>query len=189
MLEQLFSSRVRAKILTKFLLSPGAGYNAWELSKSLIENYSAVWKELVNLENVGVLSSTHLGNAKVYSVNPACPIIPELRSLVIKTEGIGDALRGQLSQNEGIKAAFIFGSYASGEADTASDIDLMVIGKIDLAQFSPIISSLENEIQRPINYLIYTEEEWADKLAKGDSFALNIKNSSKIMLWGDENAV
>ena len=189
MLEQLFSSRVRAKLLTKFLLSPGAGFNAWELAKSLGENYSAVWRELVNLESIGILHNAQVGNAKVYNINPTCPIIPELRSLILKTDGFGDIIRARLSESVNINAGFIFGSYASGEADLTSDLDLMIIGKVDLTQFSSTIAALENELKRPINYVIYSEEEWKNKLADGDAFAMNVKISPKIMLIGGEDDV
>jgi hypothetical protein len=50
MLAALVSSRVRAKLLATFFLSPGEVHNAWELAQRLGENYSAVWKELVRLE-------------------------------------------------------------------------------------------------------------------------------------------
>jgi len=189
MLEKLFSSRVRTKLLTKFLLSPGIGFNAWELAQSLDENYSAVWRELGNLERLGILQNAEAGNARVYNVNPHCSIIPELRSIFIKTEGVGEALRSQLTQNPEIKAAFIFGSYASGDADMNSDLDLMIIGNIELNQFALVIASLERDLQRPINYLIYSIEEWDNKLANGDAFALNVKNSPKIMLIGGEDGL
>ncbi|MDX9851793.1 MAG: hypothetical protein RBT01_14885 [Anaerolineaceae bacterium] len=64
MLEILFSSRVRAKILSAIFLSPGERWNANELSHSIGEHYSAVWKELVKLEKIGILSSQKSGKSK-----------------------------------------------------------------------------------------------------------------------------
>ena len=64
MLEILFSSRVRAKILSAIFLSPGERWNANELSHSIGERYSAVWKELVKLEKIGILSSQKSGKSK-----------------------------------------------------------------------------------------------------------------------------
>ena len=87
MLTNLFSSRVRAKVLSAFFLYPGEKHNAWELAQRLAENYSAVWKELVRLESLGILSSEHRGNSKDYQINNACPITPELRALVLKQRG------------------------------------------------------------------------------------------------------
>ena len=44
----------------------------------------------------------------------------------------------------------------------ASDLDLMIIGKVDLNLFSLTITSLKNELRRPINYVINSEEEWKE---------------------------
>jgi len=66
MLATLFSSRVRAKVLAAFFLSPGEKHNAWELAQSLAENYSVVWKELARLEGLGILTSEQRGNSKDY---------------------------------------------------------------------------------------------------------------------------
>lgn len=55
----------------------------------------------------------------------------ELRSIVLKTEGAGLEIKEKLQEMGGVNKAFIFGSYASGEADLRSDLDLMVIGEVD----------------------------------------------------------
>jgi predicted nucleotidyltransferase len=189
MLATLFSSRVRAKVLATFFLSPGEGHNAWELAQRLGENYSAVWKELVRLEELGILTSSQRGNSKEYQVNEGCPIAPELRSIVLKTEGVGTVIKKKLQEMSNVKAAFIYGSYASGEADASSDLDLMIIGEVNLDQLAPVVSELEDELDRPINYVIYSEEEWNEKAAVKDPFWENVTNAPKIILIGGEHAL
>jgi predicted nucleotidyltransferase len=189
MLEKLFSSRVRTKLLVTFFMSPGIGYNARELALHLGENYSAVWKELVRLEGIGILTSEPRGNSKVYLVNPHCPIEPELRSMILKTEGIGSFIRSGLLNIEKIKAAFVYGSYASGEADAQSDLDLMIIGAIDLSKFAPVIAELEKDLRRSINYTVFSEEEWKSRRQSDDPFAANVVLAPKVILIGDEYAL
>jgi predicted nucleotidyltransferase len=189
MLANLFSSRVRAKVLASFFLSPGEGYSAWDLAHRLGENYSAVWKELVRLEGLGILTSTQRGNRKEYQVNESCPIIPELRSIVLKTEGVGSLIKKKLQEMDQVQEAFIFGSFASGEADARSDLDVMIIGEINLDRLAPIISELENELGRPINYVMYSEEEWNEKAAVKDPFWENVTKAPKIMIIGGEHAL
>ena len=189
MLETLFSSRVRAKVLTAFFLSPGERHNANALAKTLKEHYSAVWKELVRLEELGILTSELHGNSKEYQVNKACPIVDELRSIILKTDGIGIVIKNNLQEMNNVKEAFIFGSYASGEADQRSDLDLLIIGDINLDQLAPVISDMEKELNRPINYVIYSEEEWNEKAIVKDTFWENVTSSPKIMLIRSDNAV
>lgn len=189
MLESIISSRVRAKLLTAFLLSPGEKHHAWELSRSLDESYSAVWKELAHLERAGILTGEQTSHAKVYRIDLSCPIIPELRSIILKTAGVGNVIRSHLSEIGAVKAAFIYGSYASGEADSLSDLDLIVIGEVALPEFASVILKLEKELNRPINYLLYSEDEWKAKISSGEPFILNVLQFPKIMLIGDENAL
>ncbi len=189
MLASLFSSRVRAKILTQFFLNPGAAHHALALTEVLQENYSAVWKELIKLERLGILQSQFEGHAKIYQINSKCPVIPELRSLVLKTEGVGGVLQKHLQSLGNIKEAFIYGSFASGEADGLSDIDVMIIGDVELEQLSFTISTLEKELNRSINYLIFSEQEWQQKVLDEEPFALNVEQSPKIQILGGINGL
>jgi predicted nucleotidyltransferase len=182
MLATLLSSRVRAKVLAAFLLSPGESHNAWEMARKLSENYSAVWKELARLERLGILTSELRGNSKEYQVDEECPITPELRSIVLKTEGVGRMIIEKLQEIEHVKEAFIYGSYASGEADARSDLDLLIIGEVNLEQLAPVISKLEKELNRPINYGIYSEDEWNEKAAVKDPFWENVRRSPNTVL-------
>lgn len=176
-------------MLVAFFVSPGEKVNAWELAQRLSENYSAVWKELVRLEGLGILSSEHLGNSKYYQVNLDCPITPDLRSIILKTEGVGLAIKKKLQEMGNVKEAFIYGSYASGEADVRSDLDVMIIGEVNLDQLAPVISELERELNRPINYVLYSADEWSDKSAARDPFWENVTESPKIMLIGGKHAL
>jgi len=189
MLETLLASRVRAKLLSAFFLSPGLKQTAWELAHSLPETYSAVWKELHRLEGVGILKSAPRGHARVYEVNPTCPIAPELRSIVLKTAGIGAVLRDHLQVLGTVREAYIYGSFASGEADKHSDIDVMVIGEVELESLAEVIATAEQKLNRPINYAVFSEREWAEKLTQEDAFATNVIRSPRIPLIGGEHAV
>ena len=88
-----------------------------------------------------------------------------------------------------VKEAFIYGSYASGEADAGSDLDLMIIGEIDLSQLAPVISALERELNRPINYSFYPEKEWNEKAATNDSFWENVTKGKKVVLIGGDRVL
>ncbi len=189
MLEGLFSSRVRSKLLTILFLSSENGLNAHELSLRIGESYSAVWRELNRLEKIGILQSDKFGISKVFTADPRCPIASELRGLVLKTEGFGGKIRASLSNFANIQAAFIYGSFASGEVDAHSDIDLMIIGELDLAAFSMTVSQLEKDLNRPINYTLFTPVEWSKKISTQDPFAINVMQSPKVMLIGAENGL
>lgn len=132
MLQDLFSSRVRVRLLTHFFSHPDEQFYARNLTRQIGEHYNAVWQELNNLERIGLLLSEHNGNVKYYRLNPDFPIYEELRRIILKTSGLGQAVREALDRLGTVKWAFIYGSVAAGEEDFLSDVDLMLVGKVDL---------------------------------------------------------
>jgi predicted transcriptional regulator len=87
MLELLFSSRVRLKVLEAFLINPAAKYHSRELARLIDERQNAVWRELQNLEEAELLESETIGKRKDYSLRRQHPLVPELRRLILKARG------------------------------------------------------------------------------------------------------
>jgi DNA-binding IclR family transcriptional regulator len=84
MLERLFTSRTRLKILELLLLQPEREIHVREICRMTGLNINAVRRELANLEEFGLLRSRHAGNARFYTVNIAFPIYQELAGIFIK---------------------------------------------------------------------------------------------------------
>ena len=131
MLERLIPSKTRVKLLTLFLLNPEREIYLREAQRMTGENLNAVRRELTNLEEIGLLTSTRRGNARYYVVNRDFPIYNELTAIILKTEGVAKVVREHLAGVGGVDTVFIFGSFASGKAGAASDIDLFVVGHVD----------------------------------------------------------
>lgn len=183
-LERLFSSRVRIQLLSHFLLHPETRDHIRALAAQVDAQYSAVWKELNNLEEAGLLKSESLGGRRIFTLNSRYPIVPELRNIILKTVGAGDLLRGSLKDLEGIDVAFIFGSFAEGEADADSDLDIMLIGNLDVARITPVIAKIEERLDRDVNYVLLTQEDWESRRRDEDPFVTNVRDAKKIMLIG-----
>jgi predicted nucleotidyltransferase len=189
LLERLFSSRVRIRLLTIFLLHPDEQYHIRAIASEVNAQYSAVWKELKNLEDAGLLQSEKTAGRKLFRLNPQFPIISELRNILLKTVSAGDLVRNALYGMEGVEQAFIFGSFAEGELDAESDLDLMVIGDVDVGQVAAMVDEIERMLSREVNYILFTREEWDSRLADGDSFASNVRSAPKVMLIGNQDGL
>jgi predicted nucleotidyltransferase len=189
LLERLFSSRVRIRLLTIFLLHPDEQYHIRAIASEVNAQYSAVWKELKNLEDAGLLQSEKTAGRKLFRLNPQFPIISELRNILLKTVSAGDLVRNALYGVEGVEQAFIFGSFAEGELDAESDLDLMVIGDVDVGQVAAMVDEIERMLSREVNYILFTREEWDSRLADGDSFASNVRSAPKVMLIGNQDGL
>lgn len=187
MLELLIPSKVRRKLLTLFLLNPEDAFYIREVEKKVGEDFRAVRRELSRLEKAGLLHSWQEANLKYYAINKGFSLYPELKSIIIKTEGLGDAIRQGLAPLGNIKYAFIFGSLASGEERAGSDIDLMIVGDVDPAKLSTLLSSIEDKLRREINPSVYSAQEFDQRRAEANPFITNVLAAQKIMLIGDEH--
>jgi predicted nucleotidyltransferase len=139
---------------------------------------------LRKLENAGILTSQKEANIKFYSLNKQSPIYPEIRSIILKTETIGQTLRQHLKPLKNIQCAFIYGSVAKDEQRSGSDIDLCIIGEVDLHDLSPLTSRLEDKLKREISTVTFSPQDWKKAIDEKKAFAMNILKSKKIILMG-----
>lgn len=187
MLERLFTSKVRIDLLAHFILHPGGRFHIRGLERSPEAQYSAIWRELENLEQAGVIVSEADAVRRLFRLNLQDPLLSELQRIILKTAGLGDQVRDGLERLEGLQRAFVFGSFAAGQADAHSDIDLMVIGEVDFEQLSTHIAGVGKRLGRSINVVTFTRAERESKLANEDPFALEVVRSPKLMLIGSED--
>lgn len=185
MLGRIFTSKTRVKILTLFMINPEKEMFVREISRTIDENINAVRRELLNLEQIGLLTSKKEGNMKYYSVNNDFMIYEELKSIILKTEGIAKTINDNLSQIGEIKLAFIYGSFASGKEDTGSDIDIFLVGKVHEDKLIKEMLELEKSLSREINYVLFSEDEFRERITDEDPFVTNVLREPKIMIIGD----
>jgi predicted nucleotidyltransferase len=188
-MEMLFGSRVRIDLMAAFILHPEEATHARAIAGQIDAQYSAVWRELRKLERAGLLTSEMNGRTKSYRLNPDFPLLPELRAILLKTVAAGKLIRRGISSLGDLQVAFIYGSVASAEIDQASDIDLMLLGHVDLQKLTPLVAELERQLGREVNYLVFTPAEWRAKVEGRDPLALNVMEAPKVMLVGDEDAL
>jgi len=147
-----------------------------------------VQRELGHLAGMGLLLQHRRGNQVFYQANRNCPIFKELKSLIAKTSGIADTLRTALVPlQKQLRAAFIYGSIASGRDHSESDVDVILIGKIPSIKVIALLRPLQNTLGREINSTVYTPEEFKEKLSEGHPFIKRILNAPKMLLIGNEN--
>ena len=112
---------------------------------------TSVRYELRRLERLGLLTSRREGREKRYNFNDHHPLFPELKRMVYKTAGLGEALREAIGGVTGLKAAFIYGSVAKGDERLTSDIDLFILGKPDQTQLATTLREAEGRLRREVN--------------------------------------
>ena len=186
-LETILGSKLRSKVLGWLFTHPDEPYFVRQLTTLLKEDSTNVSRELARLAKTGILTSTTKGKHKYYQANRQSPLFDELHGLAIKTMGVADILRAALSPStELIRAAFIFGSIASGKEDKSSDVDLMVIGEISFDEVVSLLSGAEEKLGREINSVVYPVAEFKKKMKEDHHFVKAVLGGEMIFLIGDE---
>lgn len=178
----LITSTVRVKILNYFLFVNTGGDSIRGTARFLNENPAQVRKELINLEKSGILSKKKTGNQNIYSINPRCNFIDDLKNLFFKAGGYTTKIKNVMSNIEGIQLAFIYGSYANEDFSEKSDVDVFILGEPNLNVLNKKIHEVEKQINREINYVVMSRKEFEVKKRYG--FVKNILKNKKIFLIG-----
>lgn len=143
--------------------------------------------ELDTLEKIGVLSKERIGNMSVYSLNKKCPFLDELRGLFAKTQGIVPLLQKEVQKIQGVRFCIVYGSYAGGTFGPNSDIDILCIGDAPIEKLDGLFLRLQQKIGREINYIVWNEDDFGQKLAKRGAFVKSILSGKKIFAVGGED--
>jgi predicted nucleotidyltransferase len=185
----IIKSKNRVKLLTLFLTNPDERYYYTEIFKRLSIPHAILQRELKGFTGIGLVLNTREANISYYFINKEFPIYQELKSIIFKTVGLADYLRESLKKIGNIHAAFIYGSVAKNLEDITSDIDLMVIGDVDMDSLHDAVSKAEDALGREINFTTFDISEWKKRVAKKQSFVMDVIKNPKIFLIGDENDI
>jgi len=174
-------------ILEIFFSDPNKSYYLRELGRMIGKEPGVFQRAINKLVESGILISEYRAKSRFFKLNKNHPLYQELKSIFFKTVGAEGRLRETLKKIKNIKIAFIFGSYAKGKEDSFSDIDLMIIGKPDENKLISEIIKIEKELDREINYHIFSPADWKKKLEEKASFLENVLSQPKIFLIGNKN--
>ncbi|MDD3661769.1 MAG: hypothetical protein PHG63_01765 [Candidatus Dojkabacteria bacterium] len=183
----LFISKVRVKLLKLFFLDISKEIHIRGIVRTIDEEINAVRRELKNLERASVLVSEKRGNRQYYMLNRKCPIFPELLGIVHKESGLGSAILNNIDRMGTVLYALLTTAYIENHHPSQYDIDVLIIGELNLKAVSSVIHEVEESSKTEIRYSVMSEEEFTFRKKKRDAFILNILNKHKIMLVGDEN--
>jgi predicted nucleotidyltransferase len=178
-------SKSTQDLLAATVLQPGRWWYLSELANHLRRRPSSLQQPLTALVSAGILSRRKEGNRIYFQANPDCPFLPELQGLMAKTVGLVDVIRELLSPlGDQVEVAFIHGSVAKSREHAASDIDLIAIGSLGLAELSPVLETAEARLGRPVNAQVYSPVEFAKKLAAKNHFLCSVLDHEKLFVVG-----
>jgi predicted nucleotidyltransferase len=190
MIDQLFGSKTRVKLLSLFFNNPGRPFYVREITRKIDEQINSVRRELANLLTVGLISSEGSNNRLYYEVNPKYEYYEPLRSIftsmpmkspdpVMKETQEEDQIIKRLRSTGSVTFAFLSGSFTR---DTHTNIDIFVVGDINKARLAKVVADMEREMGRELNYSALTPDEYNYRLSLNDRFLTTVLEAKKIVV-------
>jgi predicted nucleotidyltransferase len=178
---------VRGELLAATLTRPDKWWYLSELAAYLHTTPSSLQRELKALVAGGILQQRRDGTRTYFKAETRSPLFPELRGLLEKTAGLLPTLQQTLEPFQSrIDCAFVYGSVARAEEHALSDVDLMVIGDVGVADLAPALRKAEGQIGREINVTSYSAREFRKKANGKDHFLIEVLDGPKEFVQGTQ---
>jgi predicted nucleotidyltransferase len=185
-LKALFPT-VRGEILAAMLTQHEKWWYLSELAQFVRTTPSSLQRDLKALVDGGILQQRREGTRTYFKADTRSPLFADLHGLVEKTVGLLPTLQRLLEQlDTRIDIAFVYGSIARGEERATSDVDLLVIGAVGLAELAPGLRKVEGHLGREVNVTSYSRSEFKDKVDAGDHFLTEVLRAPKQFVKGEQ---
>jgi predicted nucleotidyltransferase len=179
--------KTRRTVLSLIYTHADESFYLRQIARSVGAGLGAVQRELKSLSNAGIIMRLVKGRQVYYQANAGCPIFAELKSILIKTAGIGDVLKAALAPlADRIEVAVIFGSMARGKEKRISDVDMLIVGNLTLGEVVTALQAAQKTLRREINPSLYPATEFQSKLAAGNHFLRTILKEPMVFLIGNK---
>ena len=192
MIDALFGSKTRVKLLHLFLNNPGKSFYVREITRLIDEQINSVRRELANMLSVGVITSDNADNKLYYAVNqryeyyvPFRAIFADDKMEASTEQRQSDTTWHHLIENlTGLRLGILAGVLVKG---SASSVDILLVGSISSVKVKNAIKQVEKFEARELNYSVLSYDEFYYRLSVRDRFITEILNGKHTVLVDTDN--
>ena len=197
MIDALFGSKTRVKLLHLFLNSPGQSFYVREITRKIDEQINSVRRELSNMLEVGVITSDSADNKLYYQVNQRYDYYLPLRAIFgddvtdanlvpVSSESSSDAYSSALRAIPGLTLALLAGVLVRG---SKSGVDVVLVGNLSPTKVKAAIKIIEKGEGRDINYSVLSYDEFYYRISVRDKFIMEILNGKHTIVVDRDNVL
>ncbi len=185
MIDALFGSKTRVKLLHLFLNNPGQSFYVREITRKIDEQINSVRRELSNMLEIGVITSDSADNKLYYQVNQRYDYYIPLRAIfgdkltnevvtpITAASVAADDYSAAIRSISGLRVALFSGVLVRG---SNSSVDILLVGNPLAAKVKAAIKVIEKGEGREINYSVLSYDEFYYRLSIRDRFITEILN-------------
>lgn len=187
LLKHIIPSKTRLKILALFYHNPQEQHFLREIVRLVGEEVNAVKRELDILDNEKLLNKERRLNKVFYSLNKHYILYEEFMRIFAKSDSLGEMIYKNISKLGKLKYIALSMKYAKRQPIKEDEVYLLVVGTVVVPEISAIISEIEKEFGREINYTVMTDDEFTFRKKNNDPFLWRFLRCPKVMLVGSED--
>lgn len=181
-----FTSKVRVKISALFFMNPREKYHMRKISRLVNEQINAVRRELMSMEKSDFLISQREGIKKFYTLNPDFPLFNELRSIFVKSFGLGYHIFLNKKDLGEVKFAILTHTYLNREESDSGNPDLIIVGEPDRTLLDRIAREAERIEKKRIHYIILGIKELEMAKRRRDTLIYSVSVLPRSMVIGND---
>lgn len=189
MIEQLFGSKTRVKLLYLFYGNPNRSFYVREITRKIEEQINSVRRELSNLLAAGIITSDTTNNRLYYEVNQKFEHYEPLLAMFGGVQkASATAKKKSQASTDGpndiaalgnVELALYTGQFTR---DESSGIDMLVVGDVNQNKLQKFVAELEGQEGKNIRYTLFTLEEYKYRTQIHDRFLDMVKSAKKQVL-------
>lgn len=193
MLEHLFGSKTRLKLLKIFYRDPTRSYYVRELTRLIEGQINAVRRELELLLKAGLVKEIERGTddqtdpalgfglRKYYVIDTGSVLYAELHALLVKANVLGEQkFVEEVKKKAGEFELFILTGRFTGDHRAPSD--MLLVGKLKERSIARVVQKYEQELGCGINYTTMTSQEFQDRRQVMDKFLFSLFEANHVKI-------
>lgn len=193
MIDALFGSKTRVKLLHLFLNNPNRAFYVREITRKIDEQINSVRRELANMLSIGIISSETSNNRLYYEINQDYPHYKPLHEIFSDVSGGVATVEAKVDANDwtkrlkplgDVRVLIFSGSLVKG---STSDVDVLIAGDINKTQAKKFIKELEEEENRSLNFAVMSYQDFYYRLSIRDKFVVAITSGKHTTVTDAEN--
>ena len=193
MIDALFGSKTRVKLLHLFLNNPGKAFYVREITRLIDEQINSVRRELANMMAVSVVVSDSVDNKLYYEVNQQYEYYEPLRQMFADVaaerqakigKGQNPSWQEELMRLPGLRLAVAAGALERG---SASRVDLLLVGAVATNRVTALMKKIEKVEGRELNYAVLSYDDFYYRLSVRDKFVTEIISGTCSVLVDTEH--
>lgn len=184
-LDQLFISKVRIKALRYFFSNQRKPIHLRGAVRELNEEINAVRRELSRMEKIDLLISERKGNRKYFVLNNDFPFFDELLGITVKSFGMGSEIIDNVKALGDIKFAALTQGFTKGLPIGKHQVDLVIVGDVNLPELKSIVEKEEKKLGRDIFYAVLSAADFDTRKKRKDQFVQELFMQDVVVLIGN----